>query len=223
MKKSLLISTIIFSVAFSAGGSAAERTAPGNATVYETTTSEVTTTTTAETSETVVQEPTIKPDLLQIRNICELATLKCSYNNVAKSTKEPGTGLSHLGEIKRTFWIEYSGTVDIGIDLTKVKMDLNEQTITITIPKAQILDIQLDTYNKDAYVISNDVINHNPISAEDQENAIQVSKEQLEESFANNTTLLNSAQSRAKELIETYINQVGNATNIKYNIVWEYE
>ena len=102
-------------------------------------------------------------------------------------------------------------------------MDLNEQTITITIPKAQILDIQLDTYNKDAYVINNDGINDNPISAEDQENAIQVSKEQLEESFANNTALLNSAQSRAKELIETYINQVGNATNIKYNIVWEYE
>ncbi|MCI7499198.1 MAG: DUF4230 domain-containing protein, partial [Oscillospiraceae bacterium] len=93
----------------------------------------------------------------------------------------------------------------------------------ITIPKAQILDIQLDTYNKDAYVISNDKKNANPISAEDQENAIQVSKEQLEESFANNTALLNSAQSRAKELIETYINQVGNATNIKYNIVWEYE
>lgn len=223
MKRSLLISIIIFSVAFSACSNAAEKTAPVNATVYETTTSEVTTTTTAETSETVVQEPTIKPDLLQIRNICELATLKCSYNNVAKSTKEPGTGLSHWGEIKRTFWIEYSGTVDIGIDLTKVKMDLNEQTITITIPKAQILDIQLDTYNKDAYVINNDGINDNPISAEDQENAIQVSKEQLEESFANNTALLNSAQSRAKELIETYINQVGNATNIKYNIVWEYE
>jgi len=142
--------------AFSACSNAVEKTNPVNATVYETTTSEVTTITTTETSETVVQEPTIKPDLLQIRNICELATLKCSYNNVAKSTKEPGTGAWHLFDKKRTFWIEYSGTVDIGIDLTKIKMDLNEQTITITIPKAQILDIKVDPYDKDAYVISND-------------------------------------------------------------------
>lgn len=50
-------------------------------------------------------EPVIKPDLMQIKNTCDLATLKCCYNNVAKRTKAPGTGLAYFE--KRVFWIEY--------------------------------------------------------------------------------------------------------------------
>lgn len=40
----------------------------------------------------------LEPDLAQIRSICDLATLECYYHNVAKSTKEKGSGLAHLGK-----------------------------------------------------------------------------------------------------------------------------
>ena len=43
-------------------------------------------------------------DFSGIKSICELATLKCYYHNVAKSTKEKGSGLAHLGEKERKFW-----------------------------------------------------------------------------------------------------------------------
>ena len=63
----------------------------------------------------------LEPDLAQIRSICDLATLECYYHNVAKSTKEKGSGLAHLGEKERKFWIEYTGVVKIGIEMSDVK------------------------------------------------------------------------------------------------------
>lgn len=41
--------------------------------------------TTTETS--VISDNKPEPELMQIRNICKLATIKCCYNNVAKSVK----------------------------------------------------------------------------------------------------------------------------------------
>ena len=138
-----------------------------------TTVTETSAETTAVTEETVT--PTIKPEITQIRSICELATLECCYNNVAKSTKEPGTGLSHLGEKQRDFWIEYSGTAKIGIDMSELKMDITDgNIITITVPKAKILSISVDqqSYSEDSYVISSDnFIQKNPITTIQQETA----------------------------------------------------
>ena len=48
----------------------------------------------------------ITPQASQMKSICELATMECYYHNVAKSTKTKGTGLTHVGEKERKFWIE---------------------------------------------------------------------------------------------------------------------
>ena len=50
----------------------------------------------AEKTET--ENTVSKPELSQIRSICELATLECYYHNVAKSTKTKGIGLAHVGD-----------------------------------------------------------------------------------------------------------------------------
>lgn len=190
-----------------------------------TTVTETSSETTAVTEETVT--PTIKPEITQIRSICELATLECCYNNVAKSTKEPGTGLSHLGEKHRDFWIEYSGTAKIGIDMSELKMNITDDNIiTITVPKAKILSISVDqeSYSEDSYVISSDnFIQKNPITADDQTKAISTAQEQIKSEFENNSNLMNSAQDRAQKLIDNYISQIGKATGAEYKVEWVFE
>lgn len=190
-----------------------------------TTVTETSAETTAVTEEAVT--PAIKPEITQIRSICELATLECCYNNVAKSTKEPGTGLSHLGEKQRDFWIEYSGTAKIGIDMSELKMDItDENIITITVPKAKILSISVDqeSYSEDSYVISSDnFIQKNPITADDQTKAINTAQEQIKSEFENNSNLMNSAQDRAQKLIDNYISQIGKATGAEYKVEWVFE
>ncbi len=165
------------------------------------------------------------PELTQIRSICELATLECYYHNVAKATKEKGDGIIHWGEKDRTFWIEYKGTVKIGIDMSGVMMTVENGVYVITIPKAEILSINIDpeSLNESSYIFSQDSWNPNYITADDQTKAIDAAQKNMKESVLNNSALLINAQDRAKKLIENYINQLEAASGTDFIIKWNYE
>jgi type IV secretory pathway VirJ component len=165
----------------------------------------------------------IKPEEEQVRSICEMSTLECYYHNVAKSTKTKGTGITALGEKDRTFWIEYTGVAKIGIDMSKAKMDMDDENhITIHLPEAEVMNVEVvgDTLN---YISSADGWNKNEITAEDETNAINEAQKEMEETVKENSSLLMSAQDRAKKLIENYITKLGESTGITYEITWVYD
>ena len=178
-----------------------------------------------EMTEAEITEPDNIPDLTQVKSICELATLKCYYHNVAKSTKEAGTGFSHIGEKDRKFWIEYTGNVEISYKAELIKMQQDGNKIIITLPEPHIdCTVDQDSWTEDSYVIENDQwIQKNPITAEDQTKAISQSKEDMENDVRNNSTLLATAKMQAQTLIENYINQIGNVTDVDYEVIWVEE
>lgn len=179
---------------------------------------------TTDAEETPEENIDIKsPELSQIRSICELATLECYYHNVAKSIKEKGTGISHIGEKERVFWIEYSGTAKFGIDASKVKMEVTDTQIEITIPQAKLLGLSDYSFTEDSYISSDDGINKNPISAENQTEAVAAAEADIKQLFANDDTMLIRAQDNAKKLIENYIKQLGEISGVNYQITWYYE
>ena len=164
------------------------------------------------------------PDLSQIRNICELATLECYFRNVAKSVKEKGTGVSHWGEKDRTFWIEYTGIAKIGIDMAKVTMQVDGNNVIITLPEAEILSYKVDEITENSYITSPDSwFNKNPITAEEQTAAVEQAQAEMKSNVENNSALFIRAQDRAKKLIENYITQLGEASGVEYQIIWKYE
>lgn len=163
-----------------------------------------------------------QPDLLEIRSICDLATLECYFHNVAKSTKEKGEGITHLFEVDRTFWIEYTGSAKIGIDLSQVEMEVKDADIKVTLPAAKVLSYKVEEINEDSYILSQDsMINKNKIAAEEQRAAVAQAQEEMKASVENNTVLLKNAQDRAKKLIENYITQLGEVSGVAYNIIWK--
>lgn len=171
-------------------------------------------------------EPEIvaEPDILQIRNICDLATLDCYYHNVAKSEKTAGEGVAHLFERDRRFWIEYTGIARLGIDMSKVQMSVNGTTIEMTMPPAKVLSLNIDqeSLGEDSYIATSDGINSNKITAKDQTDAISKAQDEMRKTVEANDSLLLSAQNRAKKLIENYIHQLGEATGVQYQIKWSY-
>lgn len=169
--------------------------------------------------------PVNAPEITQIRSICELATLECYYNNVAKAVKPKGSGFMHWGEIDRTFWIEYKGMAKIGVDMSDVTMVVENGVYVITIPKAEILSINIDpaSLNEESYIFSEDSWNPNYITADDQTNAIEAAQNNMRETVLNNSTLLVNAQNRAKTLIENYIHQLETASGTDFEIRWNYE
>ena len=164
-----------------------------------------------------------EPDIMQIRSICNLATLECYYHNVAKSIKEAGSGISRWGEKDRKFWIEYTGSAKIGIDMSKVSMKIEGENITISMPNAKLLSIDIEELTQDSYIISDDGWNENKITAEDQTAAINDAQATMKKSVESNNALLLNAQNRAKNLIENYINKMGELSCVSYTIQWEYE
>ncbi len=166
-----------------------------------------------------------QPDLTQIRAICELATLKTYFHNVAEFEKKAGVGITHLFETDRTMWIEYTGIAKIGIDMSKVNIELNNNHVKVTLPQAKVISIDIDNekLDKNSYVYSNDnFINKNEISPEEETEAVRKAQEQMQKSAESNTQLMMSARERAKELIEKYIKNLGELSETEYQIEWEY-
>lgn len=165
--------------------------------------------------ETVAPEPSMS----QIRQICELATLECYYHNVAKSVKTKGTGWGHWGEEDRKFWIEYTGIARIGIDMSRVQMEVNDDVITVSVPEAEILSIEVqeDTLNEDSYYIEGES-DKNRITADDQTKAIADAQQTMEKTVKENKSLLINARERAESLIENYIVQLGKTCGKEYTV-----
>ena len=165
-----------------------------------------------------------EPEEEQIKAICELATLDCYYNNVAKITKPKGSGLSHALEKEREIWIEYEAVVKIGIDMKELSIKINDNKVEVSMPKAMILDVLInkDTMNADSYIISEDgFFNKNKVTTEEQQDAIVKAQIQLEEKVNNNSMLFEQAEKKAKSLIENYINTLGKMSGTEYVIEWK--
>ncbi len=186
-----------------------------------------------ETTESTTEptpEPTpivYLPEKTDIDSICQLATLDCYYNCVAKSIKEGGSGLSHMGEKDRKFWIEYTATARVGIDIAKVRMSIDEENkeIHITLPSAQIIgEVNADpeSYDINQFITEPDQwFNENPIGASDVTESINQSLDELRAEILNDTALMERARNRAKDLIKNYIGELADLSGETYKIVWE--
>ena len=91
------------------------------------------------------EEVTKELSITQMQTICELATLKCYYHNVAKLTKEKEV---LWWDTSAELWIEYSGIVKLGVDIANLDMQVDGDQVTITMPKAEVLSCSLHVEKK---------------------------------------------------------------------------
>ena len=177
------------------------------------------TTTIAETT-----EPIIKPDTYQIQSICNLATLKCYFHNTAKGVKEAGTGVSHWGEKDTPFWFEYTAQATLGIDGNQVNMVIDGNDITVYMPHAKILGnitVDPDSTSNPIYRPNAWYRNDVEITAADVTKSMSKANDEIRAQISSDKTLLNSAEKRAKDLIENYIAQIMELSGVNYKIHWE--
>ena len=162
----------------------------------------------------------IQPQETQMRSICELATLECYYHNVAKYKEEDAEGIL-LWKKDKHFWMEYEGVVTLGIDASLVTIDVNGTEVSITIPKARILDCKVneESLTPESIIVAQKSAD---VKAEDQMLAFAEAQGKMQETAAADTTLLANAQQRAQKLLEDYVNNIGNVTGQQYNSKWIY-
>jgi len=161
-----------------------------------------------------------EPSIENIRNLCELATLKCRFNNVAKAEKTDGSGPISLIRDNREFWVKYTGVVEITFNLNDVHMDVVKNSVKITLPECQInTSIDPKSWDGDSYVSDKDAgLSKNTIRTDDIRKAIESAQDNMDEEVRNNDTLINSARSRAKDIIKSYINQMNKISGTNYDV-----
>ncbi len=171
-------------------------------------------------NKTEEQLKVIKPQISQMRSICELATMECYYHNVAKFTEKDAEGF-WLWKKDKHFWIEYSGVVKIGLDATLVTLEVKEDSVTITIPNAKVLGKEVDSTSltEDAYFVDGDSAK---IGVEDETKALGLAQDNMVKTASEDSTLLASAQQRAQTLLEEYVTNIGDAIGKEYSIEWKY-
>ena len=163
---------------------------------------------------------TIEPQTSQMKSICELATMDCYYHNVAKFKEEDAQGILWWKKDKE-FWIEYSGVVTIGIDVSLVNIEVDGDEVAITLPPAKVLECRVDesTLTEDAFIVADDSAD---IDAEDQTEAFKEAQDNMKKTASEDTALLSNAQQRAQKLLEDYVNNIGNSVGKQYKIKWIY-
>lgn len=164
----------------------------------------------------------MEPQVSQMKAICELAVMECYYHNVAKFFQEDAEkGFLGIGSKDKHFWIEYSGVVRLGVDVSLVNIEVTDTQITITIPEAKVLGCKVDSASltADSFIVDKDSAE---VTAEDEIKAFEEAQAQLQETATNDKALLASAQQRAMALLEDYVLNIGNAVGKQYSIKWIY-
>lgn len=171
-------------------------------------------------SEPEQKEPVIESQVSQMKSICELAVMECYYHNVAKFMEEDAESFLWWTKDKH-FWIEYSGIVTLGIDVSLVNIEVNDCEITITLPEAQVQSCKVDSASltENSYIVDK---NSAAVTAEDEILAFEEAQRKLEETASKDKALLAEARQRAQSLLEDYVENISKNVDKEYYIRWIY-
>lgn len=160
-----------------------------------------------------------QPDFSGYEKIAEFATLEYTFHNVAEIYNDGTDILFGINVGYKKAWFEYDGKVQLGIDVSKVKIDGPDanNVVSITIPKAQVLgipDADESTFSdiyKDTGVLTQ-------IETVDQDQALQKAQAEMRSAAEENPELMAQARKRAETLLGQYVHTIGQAHKQNYEI-----
>lgn len=148
--------------------------------------------------------------LLQERivKLSEWTTLKYEYSKAIVSREEKNIPLTDFNYAESIKLIEYSGYLEAGSDLSKLKVSHNKvsKQILIRVPKAQILDNVVDTEKTKITDVKGNIFFDPPtqkIIDELNTNKKEIEKEKIKKGF------LDEADKRTKELLISFLSSMG--------------
>jgi hypothetical protein len=169
---------------------------------------------------------TLAENIKKLNLTGNLVTYEAYYHNVVEYEKEADKNILQVLKKDKKLFIEYSGTIKLGIDLSKVNIELNGKNIDVTIPKATIIgnaNVDNNDFTANKFIQSEDGILENKISADDSNKAFNKAQKEMVKAAKNDENLLAIAQKRAKLILEENINQLDSFSEKEYTINWIYE
>ena len=168
------------------------------------------------------EEPALPlPQEEQVKTICQLAVLECEYHNLAKYQDGQKVERFLWMTKGKRFWVEYSATAVLGINADQVSMKLQGDVVSITLPRARVLNCKVngDSLSKDSYIVDKDSA---PVTAEDEVRAFKDAQDSLQQTVEADGDMLDLAQTRVEDLLRNYVNSLAKATGTEYQVEFHY-
>jgi len=169
-----------------------------------------------------------------ISDICELATLRSYYHNVAVYEEKPEGAAKIISDILtwpfnkllktgyKQFWLEYSGIVEIGIDLKTDRIQIKNPdvggVVDIYLPDAKVLNVDADENSFSDPLDETGLFT--TITAKERSDTYAAAQDAMRQEAENDQALLRRAKSNAKILLERYIVNLGKEIGVDYSINW---
>lgn len=144
--------------------------------------------------------------LARIDNIKELATVKYNYTGVISYKDYLKFMNLNVPLTEKYFLLKYSGYIKAGVDFSRVKVDIVNEVVHVSIPKAKILDTLID--EKSIQVFNESENAFNPIKINDYNKALSKEKSTMQRE-AINQGLLKDATDQAKLAINSLLKGMG--------------
>lgn len=152
--------------------------------------------------ETIISSETVESSIKEAK---ELTTLKYHYKNIASFENSQEFQGFKLPFTTKRFLYTYAGVIHAGVDLEKVKVDVNneDKTVSVTLPKSKILSHDIDEKSVMFYDEKNSIFN--PLDLEDYSN-FRKEEEAKVEKEAIDKGLLDEAYEQSKKAVEDILN-----------------
>ena len=134
----------------------------------------------------------------QLQQISQLATVRYSYTNMGQFENSNEFYGIKLPFTTKSFIVAYDGTITAGVDLTKAKVTVTDQKVTIALPAPQILSHEVDPNSLEVFDETTSIFN--PITIEDY-TGFQADQQGVMEEKAIQGGLLTQAKDQAEAAI----------------------
>lgn len=134
----------------------------------------------------------------QLQQISQLATIRYSYTNMGQFENSNEFYGIKLPFTTKRFIVAYDGTITAGVDLTKAKVTVTDQKVTIALPAPQILSHEVDPNSLEVFDETTSIFN--PITIEDY-TGFQADQQGVMEEKAIQGGLLTQAKDQAEAAI----------------------
>lgn len=167
-----------------------------------------------------------------VNTICELATLRSFYHNVAMYEKEPDGGNKFVNDVLlwpfggytkigyKQFWLEYSGIVETGIDASQIKINGPDSNgiVEVYVPDAVVFNVYADEASLTEPLSENGWFT--TISWKETTEAFAKAQSAMRQEAENDQSLLRRSKEIAKLLLMRYIINTGKQMGANYTVKW---
>lgn len=141
----------------------------------------------------------------RLTDVRELATVTYAYTNMARFENSSEFYGVTLPLTTKSFILTYDGEIKAGVDLSKAQVKTGPDSVTVTLPEAEILSHEIDQDSVEVFDEKTSIFN--PFTVEDY-SAFQRDQAAAMEKKATDRGLLTEAREKAVNAVQELLGQV---------------